>query len=75
MSVICFRIRASALRRGGASLYHHQRFTARSASLLNYGAIWQSMFVPNRKGELVDVVLGYDTIEDYQKNYMFLGAT
>ena len=46
-----------------------------SAILLNYGATWQSMFVPNRKGELVDVILGYDTVEDYQKNFMFLGAT
>jgi len=46
-----------------------------SVSLLNYGAIWQTMFVPNRKGELVDVVLGYDTVEDYQKNFMYLGAT
>lgn len=46
-----------------------------SVSLLNYGATWQTMFVPNRKGELVDVVLGYDTIEEYQVNFMFLGAT
>ena len=46
-----------------------------SASFLNYGAIWQTMFVPNRKGELVDVVLGYDTVEAYQKNHMYLGAT
>ena len=46
-----------------------------SASILNYGATWQSMFVPNRKGEMIDVVLGYDTIEDYQKNFMYLGAT
>lgn len=46
-----------------------------SASLLNYGAIWQTMFVPNREGKLVDVVLGYDTVEDYQKNTMYLGAT
>lgn len=46
-----------------------------NASLLNYGAIWQTMFVPNRNGELVDVVLGYDTVEDYQKNHMYLGAT
>jgi aldose 1-epimerase len=45
------------------------------ASLLNYGATWQSMFVPNRKGELVDVVLGYDTVEEYQKNFMYLGCT
>ena len=46
-----------------------------SASLLNYGATWQTMFVPNRKGELVDVVLGYDTVEEFQKNYMYLGCT
>jgi aldose 1-epimerase len=46
-----------------------------SASLLNYGATWQTMFVPNRKGELVDVVLGYDTVEEYQKNFMYLGCT
>lgn len=46
-----------------------------SASLLDYGAIWQTMFVPNRKGELVDVVLGYDTIEEYQEHTMYLGAT
>lgn len=46
-----------------------------SASFLNYGATWQTMFVPNRKGELVDVVLGYDTVEEYQKNFMYLGCT
>ncbi|NLI54791.1 MAG: galactose mutarotase [Clostridiales bacterium] len=46
-----------------------------SASLLNYGATWQTMFVPNRKDELVDVVLGYDTIDGYLKNTMYLGAT
>ena len=46
-----------------------------SASILNYGATWQSMIVPNRKGEMVDVVLGYDTIEDYLKNHMYLGCT
>ena len=46
-----------------------------SVSLLNYGATWQTMFVPNRKGELVDVVLGYDTIDGYLSNHMYLGAT
>jgi aldose 1-epimerase len=46
-----------------------------SASLLNYGAIWQTMFVRNRRGELVDVVLGYDTVEGYLANHMYLGAT
>ncbi len=46
-----------------------------SASFLNYGATWQTMFVPNRNSQLVDVVLGYDTIEGYLSNHMFLGAT
>ena len=46
-----------------------------SVSLLNYGATWQTMFVPNKKGELVDVVLGYDTIDGYLSNHMYLGAT
>ncbi len=46
-----------------------------SASVLNYGAIWQAMLVPNRKGEFVDVVLGYDSVEGYQDNHMYLGAT
>lgn len=44
------------------------------ASFLGYGATWQTMFVPNRRGEFVDVVLGYDTLEEYQKYTMFLGA-
>ena len=46
-----------------------------SASILTYGATWQSMIVPNRKGEMVDVVLGYDNIEDYLNNHMYLGCT
>jgi len=60
----CFVIRYTITNKNGAS-----------ASFLNYGATWQTMFVPNRKGELVDVVLGYDTVEEYQKNYMYLGCT
>ncbi len=46
-----------------------------SASILDYGATWQRMRVPNRAGELVDVVLGYETLEEYRKHTMFLGAT
>ncbi len=46
-----------------------------SAAILTYGATLQSLLVPNRKGDLVDVVLGYDTLEDYQTNTMYLGAT
>jgi aldose 1-epimerase len=46
-----------------------------SASVITYGAALQSLLVPNRKGDLVDVVLGYDTLAGYQTNPMYLGAT
>jgi len=46
-----------------------------SASVVTYGATLRSLIVPNRKGELTDVVLGYDTLEEYRENKMYLGAT
>ena len=57
------------------SLYTITKPSGASAALLDYGATWQKMLVPNRSGELVDVVLGYDTIEGYLENKMYLGAT
>jgi aldose 1-epimerase len=56
-------------------LYTITNRSGASASILDYGATWQSMRVPNRAGELVDVVLGYDTLEEYRKHTMFLGST
>ena len=35
------------------------------AQVTNYGAIIVSIFVPDRKGNFADVVLGYDNIADY----------
>lgn len=46
-----------------------------SASVITYGAALQSLLVPNRKGDLVDVVLGYDTLEDYRARKNYFGAT
>ena len=46
-----------------------------NCSLLNYGATWQSMRVPNRNGDWVDVVLGFDALEDYQNQEWYVGAT
>lgn len=45
-----------------------------SISVLNYGAILQSVCVPDEKGNLIDVVLGFDTIEQYEVNPPFFGA-
>src|SRR6266852_5221206 len=41
---------------------------------MNYGAIILSMRVPDRKGQLADIVLGHDTLEGYTPNPPYLGA-
>lgn len=45
------------------------------AKIINFGANLVSLFVPDKDGNLEDVVLGYDTVEDYYGNGSFFGAT
>ncbi|MCM1088444.1 MAG: galactose mutarotase [Muribaculaceae bacterium] len=42
---------------------------------LNYGVIVKNVYVPDKDGNLADVVLGYDKLEDYEENGCFFGAT
>lgn len=44
------------------------------AVVLDYGGTVQSLCVPDRSGRLVDVVLGYDTVESYETNGGYVGA-
>ena len=44
-----------------------------SASFTDLGAIWLTMCVPDRKGDLADVVLGYDRVEGCLKGAGHLG--
>ena len=44
------------------------------ASVLRYGATLQSLSVPDRNGVPTDVVLGYDTVEEYAANDGCAGA-
>ena len=46
-----------------------------SVTILDYGATVQSLLVPACDGSLTDVVLGYDTAAEYERNGDFLGAT
>ncbi|HHT15827.1 MAG: aldose epimerase family protein [Christensenellales bacterium] len=46
-----------------------------SVSIINYGASIQSIKVPDRCGKIEDVVLGFDTLEGYQNNTAYIGAT
>ncbi|KAJ6421673.1 hypothetical protein OIU84_028953 [Salix udensis] len=43
-----------------------------SVKLTNYGAHIISLVVPDKHGKLGDVVLGYDTIEEYKVRFEFI---
>lgn len=45
-----------------------------SCSILTYGAILRSLCVPDRSGIPVDVVLGFDTLEEYLSDTEYIGA-
>ena len=45
------------------------------AEILDYGVTIRSLIVPDRDGNPVDVVLGYDTLEEYVRNSGYVGAT
>ncbi|MBU9721011.1 MULTISPECIES: aldose epimerase family protein [Bacillaceae] len=42
---------------------------------INYGCIITELLVPDNKGNVENVVLGFDNMEDYQKHSPFFGAT
>eukprot|EP00826_Nyctotherus_ovalis_P057643 TRINITY_DN7890_c0_g1_i1.p1 TRINITY_DN7890_c0_g1~~TRINITY_DN7890_c0_g1_i1.p1 ORF type:complete len:354 (-),score=73.00 TRINITY_DN7890_c0_g1_i1:52-1113(-) len=43
--------------------------------LLNYGATIRSLKVPDKNGKQVDVVLGFNTLEEYHEHTVYFGAT
>ena len=43
-------------------------------SVIPYGGAITSLKTPDRHGELVDIVLGYDTVDDYIRNPRYVGA-
>jgi aldose 1-epimerase len=45
-----------------------------TAGVTDFGAILVNLLVPDKKGNIVDVVLGYDSVEGYFTNGDFFGA-
>ena len=43
-------------------------------SVSNYGGIITSLMVPDREGHTVDMVLGYDTLEEYTEDTIYIGS-
>lgn len=44
------------------------------AEIMNYGGIVRALYVPDRNGNLDDIVLGYDSLDEYIKNNPYFGA-
>lgn len=50
------------------NVYILQNKNGMEAHILNYGATIAKLYVPDRNGELADIVLGYDDMAGYEKN-------
>ena len=63
--------------RDGKDVYAYTLYNTNGmrAKIINFGANLVSLLVPDKDGNLEDVVLGYDTVEDYYGNASFFGAT
>jgi len=57
------------------TLYTLTNRTGAEARIIDYGAIVVSLKVPDRDGQLRDVVLGYDDLAGYERDKDFFGAT
>ncbi len=55
-------------------LYTLRNAHGAEATITNYGGIVVSLLVPDRSGKLVDVVLGYNSLEGYLKTTPYFGA-
>lgn len=59
---------------GPATLWTLANARGLSAQITNYGGILTALRVPDRDGKAADVVLGYDTLDEYLANGRFFGA-
>ena len=58
-----------------ADLYVLANRTGMQVSITNYGATLVTLEVPDRAGNVRDVVLGYDTVSGYQNGKSYFGGT
>lgn len=58
----------------GAYLYILENSAGMRAEITNYGGILKSLWIPGRDSALADIVLGYDTLEEYLAGTCYFGA-
>lgn len=56
------------------SIYTLSNAKGMEVKIINYGAIVQSLKVPDRDGKPADVVLGFDTLDGYAAEHPYFGA-
>src|SRR5438046_10744122 len=59
---------------GPVDLYTMTNSRGMEVRAMNYGGIIVSLRVPDKKGVLADVVLGFDTLDAYLNNKPYFGA-
>ena len=57
------------------SLYTLTNRNGLRARITNYGGILVSLEVPDRRGKLADITLGFGTLNGYLKEHPYFGAT
>lgn len=55
--------------------YHLNNGVGMYVDILEFGAIVRSIKVPDRDGNIADVTLGWDNLEDYVNDKTYFGAT
>jgi len=55
-------------------LYSLRNANGLTADIMTYGAIVVSLRTPDRKGQMADIVLGYDNLQEYIKISPYFGA-
>jgi len=58
----------------GVELYTLTNANGVEARIMTYGGIVVSLKTPDRKGKMDDIVLGFDTLDEYLKGHPFFGA-
>ena len=57
-----------------ATLYTIRNASGMAAHISNYGGLLVGLLVPDRSGVLRDVVMGYDTLAEYERGKIYCGA-
>lgn len=57
-----------------AKLYILENKNGMKAVFSDFGAVLKELWVPDKDGKFADVVLGYDTLAEYEKNPTYFGS-